>query len=236
MSRRRLATACVVLAASGAIAAIASSQSAGGSDSASQAARAYVQAVLAYSGKPLGADGKTICGSFAPHLRQVFDERAAQQGVPAREATCAYLLHLVIGYPHENEQSRFVGGHLLHMGGERAVVRQGVRYIGISLEARVEGEWSGYAAGHRNGTRFSRSVHDVVWLAPLPGGRFGVAKPSLVLDVAFDSDILVDPRVKAALGSPLDPPPDPNYLTTAEQQAADVRAYRASLRTPAQTP
>jgi hypothetical protein len=207
--------------------------SGGGSDGPTSTARAYANTVLAYNGKPFTANGKAICGFFTPHLQQVYADQAAQQGATtSAQATCSFLLNGGIGYPHENTKSHFVGGRLVSVGGERRVVAQGVSYVGVSLRARFDGEWSGYAIGHRSGERFSRIVDDMVWLQQLPGGRWRLAKPSLILDAALASDILIDPAVRARLTPPLAPPPDPQLLTQAERRAADTHAYRASLRTP----
>jgi hypothetical protein len=164
----------------------------------------------------------------------VYDEQAVEQEGAGVHASCGFLLHGEIGYPHENAKSDFVGGRLLQVGAERRVVRQGVHYIGVRLRARIEGEWSGYAVGHRSGERFSRTIDDIVWLQQLPDGRWALPKPSLILDAALAADILIDPAPRARSTSALAPPPDPQLLTHAEQQAADTRDYHASLRTPEQ--
>jgi hypothetical protein len=200
-----------------------------GGDGPRATVRAYAQAVFAYGGKPVTADGDRICRFFTPHLRQVYDEEAAQRGA---KGGCGSLLHVAIGYPHENAESDFVGGRLLRVGGERHVTRHGVRYIGVSLQARIDSAWTGYAVGRRAGARFSRIVKDIVWLQQVRSGTWRLAKPSLILDVALAPDFLIEPRARAASTPPLAPPPDPKLLTHAERLASDERAYRASLRTP----
>jgi hypothetical protein len=59
------------------------------------------------------------------------------------------------------------------------VTRHGVRYVGVSLQARIDSAWTGYAVGRRAEARFSRIVEDIVWLQQVRSGTWRLAKPSL---------------------------------------------------------
>jgi len=172
--QRGLCVAATIVVAATFVAAAADGRTRAGGRGPISTARVYAHAVLGFDGKPFTADGNAICRFFTAHLRQVYDEQAVEQEGAGVHASCGFLLHGEIGYPHENAKSDFVGGRLLQVGAERRVVRQGVHYIGVRLRARIEGEWSGYAVGHRSGERFSRTIDDIVWLPSCPtvAGRF----------------------------------------------------------------
>ena len=65
-------------------------------------ARKYEQAIVS-------RDGDKLCATFTPKLREVVDEQLARDGsTGSPRLHCGRFYHLVIGYPHENIERRFV--------------------------------------------------------------------------------------------------------------------------------
>jgi len=179
--------------------------------------------VRRYEKAIVSRDGKSLCATFAPKLRQVLAEQADTGG---RRFDCAAFFHALIGFPHENVERQFIAGKLLSVGGASRVERRGVAYVRVPARVRIEYAYTGYST--RTGQRDSATVEDVVWLAKGPDGHWGVVKPSLALNAASIPDVLYDRfnvvRVNAA-------PPDPDYsMTRAERTRSEAADYRASFR------
>jgi hypothetical protein len=191
----------------------------GGGGAPTSVARRYENAILA-------RDGKTLCATFAPKLREVIGEQiTSEEDIAGRRFDCGRFFHLLIGFPHENTERRFVSGELLSVGAPSRVERQGVVYAKVPAKLRFEFTYTGYST--RDGEKGSVAVDDIVWLSR-KGGKWGVVKPSLALDAASSPDILYQRYSVAHTNAA---PPDPDYsMNRAERTASERADYRASFR------
>jgi hypothetical protein len=193
----------------------------GGGGAPRSVARRYENAILA-------RDGKTLCGTFAPKLREVIGEQlTSERDTAGRHFDCGRFFHLLIGFPHENTDRQFVSGKLLSLGAESRVRRQGVVYAKVPAKLRFEFTYTGYSVnGGKQGEKGSVAVDDIVWLSK-KGGTWGVVKPSLALDAASSPDILYQRYSVAHINAA---PPDPDYsMNRAERMASERADYRASF-------
>lgn len=197
-----------------------------GGESPSSIARTYEQAVVSH-------DGARLCATFAPKMREVIAEQVTQQQTTAAAGKahfdCGAFYNVLLGYPHENIDRKFIGGKLLGIGRARFVRRKGVLYARVPAKVKLDYVYTGYTIDRRREKGTTR-FEDVVWLSKT-AGAWRVVKPSLGLVAATGSpDVLGEQYLVAHVDAP---PPDPDYsLNRAERIRAEAADYRASFRRP----
>jgi hypothetical protein len=197
-----------------------------GGESPSSIARTYEQAVVSH-------DGARLCATFAPKMREVIAEQVTQQQTTAAagkaDFDCGAFYNVLLGYPHENIDRKFIGGKLLGIGRARFVRRKGVLYARVPAKVKLDYVYTGYTIDRRREKGTTR-FEDVVWLSKT-AGAWRVVKPSLGLVAATGSpDVLGEQYLVAHVDAP---PPDPDYsLNRAERIRAEAADYRASFRRP----
>jgi hypothetical protein len=152
-------------------------------------ARVYIQAVLS-------RDGRTLCPLLDTATRRSVGSvvaRAKTDPTYRGRPDCPHVMHLLIGYPHENMGYRFMGGKLLSVGRSRAVTVGGHRYVGVEVRVSLRTDPNGSYAPMGKPVP-SPTVTDTVWLARSTRG-WRTAKPSLTLMAALNGDILSDSRL-----------------------------------------
>jgi hypothetical protein len=192
----------------------------GGGNAPASVARRYEKAILS-------RDGDTLCATFAPKLREVVTEQlASESSTSGPRLDCGRFYHLLIGYPHENIERRFVSGKLLSVGKPHQVTRAGVAYVAVPAKLRYAYVYTGYSM--QDGKRDSATFDDKVWLAK-KDGKWGLVKPSLALLVAAGSPDVLDESYAVAKANAT--PPDPDYsMNRAERTAWEKADFRRSFR------
>jgi hypothetical protein len=195
----------------------------GGGNTPTSAARKYEQAILS-------RDGDALCGTFAPKMREVLDEQItseqASSSYTGPRYDCGSFYHLLIGYPHENIERRFVSGKLLSVGKPHQITRAGVAYVAVPVKLRYEYVYTGYSM--QSGKKGAATFDDNVWVAK-KDGKWGLVKPSLALLAAAGSPDVLDESYAVAKANAA--PPDPDYsMNRAERTASEAADYRRSFR------
>jgi hypothetical protein len=186
--------------------------------------RTYEQAILS-------RDGDSLCGTFAPKLREVVEEQIGSEEPPAgatggSRSHCGAFYHLLIGYPHENVDRQFTAGELLEIGSPHRLSRDGVVYAKVPAKLRFEFTYTGYSIRDRG--KGAATFEDMVWLSKAKDGTWGVVKPSLALVAASNPDVLSERYSVARVNAP---PPDPDYsMNRAERTAFEAADFSASFR------